>query len=120
MCIIYNTKFHYILALKYWDSKSGKVCGDKYMYWGKDDEDVLCAFKRFFFDSTFDLNHLFIVCDDGAVYRSTWKNPNPRRWLFGGIKGRLESYCGHDDLISRLEQSGWTSPWLKDRFTVHR
>ena len=120
MCIIYNTKLHYILALKYWDSKSNNVCGDKYMYQGENSQDVFRAFKRFFFDSTFNLNHLFIVHDDGAVYLSTWKNSNPRRWLFGGKKGRLESYCGHDDLISLLEKSGWTSKWLKDRFNVHK
>ena len=75
MCVIYNTQFHYILVLKYWDSGSGKVCGDKYMYRGKDSRDVFCTFKRFFFDSTFDLNHLFIVSDDGTVHRSTWKTP---------------------------------------------
>ena len=32
MFIIYNTKLRYILVLKYWDSKSNNVCGDKYMY----------------------------------------------------------------------------------------
>ena len=120
MCVIYNTQFHYILVLKYWDSGSGKVCGDKYMYRGKDRQDVFCTFKRFFFDSTFNLNHLFIVSDDGTVYRSTWENSNLCRWLFGGKRGRLESYCGAYDLSSRLEQSGWSSKWLKDHFEVHR
>ena len=61
MCIIYNTDYTYILVLKYWDSASGKICGDKYQYPEGDNKVTFLKFKRFFFDSTFDINYLFIV-----------------------------------------------------------
>ena len=111
MCIIHNVDLSYILALKYWDSKSHKICGDKYMYLGEKEINVFYAFKRFFFDSTFDLNHLFIV-RKRQVYRSTWKNSNPHRWLFGGNKGKLESFWCAKDQATLLERSGWCSKWL--------
>ena len=76
MCILYNTDYNYILVLKYWDSASGKVCGDKYQYQDGNSKETFLKFKRFFFDSTFDINNLFIV-KKGEIYKSIWKNSNP-------------------------------------------
>lgn len=61
MTIIFNTNDHYILVLKYWDSISGKIAGDKYQYFAYNFKNAFAKFKRLFFDSTFDINYLFIV-----------------------------------------------------------